>query len=170
MVLGYLANPFTAPAFSAPRAATGEIDFSEPVHGRDGVVRWFRFENCEPTGHIGLRAAFDHRATDQCSVHLVCTMTAADDVDGYVTANFDDGGIVRLDDAVILDKLAYPEKGHGLLYNDRYMFEYTAPIEIAKGSHRLCLTSVNSHGSWGANIRFADAEGYPLKGLSFSAP
>ena len=170
MVLGYLGNPFTAPAFSAQAAATGPIDFAAPVHGRDGVVRWFPFSNYEPTGHIRLRAAFDYRATDKCSVHLVCTMTAADDVEGNMLANFDDGGLLRLDDQVIMDNLAYPERGHGLLYKDRYLFEYAVPIKITKGSHRLALTSVNSHGSWGMNLRFVDAEGYPLKGLSFSLP
>jgi len=170
MVLGYLGNPFTAPAFSAPDAATGPIDFTAPVQGRDGVVRWFPFSNYEPTGHIRLRAAFDYRATDKCSVHLVCTIIAAEHVEGLVLANFDDGGLVRLDDEVILDKLKYPKRGHGLLYKDRYLFEYRAPVRISKGAHRLAVTSANSHGSWGVNLRFADAEGYPLPGLGFTAP
>jgi hypothetical protein len=50
------------------------------------------------------------------------------------------------------------------------MFEYSAPVKIAKGAHRLSLTSVNSHGAWGMNLRFGDRDQYPLKGLSFSMP
>lgn len=170
MTLGFLANPFTAPAFSAPAAAMRRINPDEPVQGRDGAVRWFPFRNNEPTGHIRLRSAFDYRRTDDCSVHLVCNVTAAEDVEGFVLANFDDGGLIRLDNDVVLDKLRYPEKGHGLLYKDRYMFEYQAPITIKKGTHRLAVTSVNSRGSWGVNLRLADADGFPLPGLKFTRP
>lgn len=170
LILGYLGNPFTAPAYSAPSTADFPINKEELVQGRDGAVRWFAFHNNEPTGYVRLRAAFGNRATDNCSVQLACTMTAENDVDGVLWLNFDDGGIVKMDGEVLLDKLAYPKKGHGLQYKDRYLFEYQVPVTITKGNHTLMITSVNSHGVWGVCMRFADADGYPLSGLSFALP
>ncbi len=170
MVLGYLSNPFVSPAFAAPEAATAPVDPWQSIQGRDGVVHWFPFHNYEPTGAVQLRTAFDYRRTDDCSVYLVTTVTADHDVDGFIWANFDDGGSVRLDDDVVLDHLSYPEKGHGILYRDRYLFEYHAPISITNGTHRLTITSVNAHGSWGLNFRIGDADGFPLSGLTFSLP
>ncbi len=170
MVLGYLSNPFVSPAFASPLSATRPIRLDESIQGRDGTVHWFPFRNYEPTGAILLRTAFGYRRTDDCSVHVVAMLTADADVDAYLWFNYDDGGLVRLDDRVVLDKLAYPERGHGVLYRDRYLFECREPIHIAKGKHRLAVTSVNAKGSWGMTLRVADADAFPIPGISFSLP
>jgi len=71
---------------------------------------------------------------------------------------------------IVFDRRSYPERGHGMVFKDRYLFEEAVPLHISKGEHRLGITSLNSHGLWGFNIRFSDHDGYPDKALGFSLP
>ena len=170
MVLGYLDNPNVRTAFSAPMAWKAPFDFTTPVQGRDSAVRWFRFQNRDPLGSIRPRIAFDDRATDKCSIHLVCTVTVKKDTPAFFWCNWDDGAIVRLNDTVVLDRAKYPERGHGLLYKDRNMFEEKVPVTIPKGENTLSITSYNAKGCWGVNLRIGDEDAYPIKGIRFGLP
>lgn len=170
MVLGYLDNPFVRTAFSAPMAWKAPFDFNTPVQGRDNAVHWFRFMNRDPLGAIRPRVAFDDRSTDKCSIHLVCTVSVQKETPAFFWCNWDDGAIIRLNDTVILDRSKYPERGHGLYYKDRYMFEEKVPVTVPKGESTLSITSYNSHGSWGVNLRIGDEEAYPIEGLRFGLP
>ncbi len=169
-LLGPLGNPRIAPQFAAPAAALAEVRSEDLFHGRDGAVAWRRIAPLTPLGTVSLKQPFDWRATDDMSVHLVATVRASGNTEGYLWVNWDDGIIVRLDDAVVFDRSDYPEKGHGLLYRDRFLFEEKVPVTLAKGETRLAVTCINAKGSVGFNLRFADAEGYPLPDLSFSLP
>jgi hypothetical protein len=84
--------------------------------------------------------------------------------------NWDDGAVVWLNGQVIVDHKQYPEKGHGMVFKDRYDFEETVPVTIPKGENTLAITSVNSKGRWGVNIRFTDENGWPVEGLHFGLP
>jgi len=170
LVLGPLGNPFTHPEYSAPGAVFRPIRSDEAINGRDGVVHWFPFHNYEPLGSVRLMAAFDWRSTDDCSAHLVCTVSARKPVRAYMWMNWDDGVEVWLSGRTIFEHRAYPKQGHGLLYRDRYLFEERVPVVIPKGESRLAVTCINSHGSWGFNIRFTDKDGFPLEGVTFSVP
>lgn len=170
LLLGPLGNPFTHPEYSAADALLRPIRLDEAIHGRDGAVRWFVFRNHEPTGSVRLMPAFDWRNTDDCSVHAICMMSAPKELKGYIWINWDDGVVVWIGDKLVFDHRTYPERGHGLLYRDRYNFEERVPVVIPKGESRLAVTCINSHGQWGFNIRFADEDGFPLEGLRFSLP
>ena len=170
MVLGPLDNPFVRKAFSAPSAWKAPFNFDAPVQGRDSVVRWFRFPNREPLGTIRLRAAFQDRATDNNSVHLVCTVIARKETPAFFWFDRDDGAVVRINDDVIIDRAEYPERGHGMHFSDRYMFAEKIPVTIPKGESRLAITSYNAKGSWGVNFRIGDEDAYPIKGIRFGLP
>jgi hypothetical protein len=170
LVLGPLGNPFTHPAYSAPQALLRPIKLDEPIHGRDGVVRWFIFHNYEPLGSVRLQAAFDWRATDDCAAHLVCTISAKRKTQGYMWLNWDDGIAVWIDDKLVADHRTYPPEGHGLLFRDRYQFEERVPVVVPRGESRLAVTSINSHGSWGFALRLTDSTGFPVQGIRFAVP
>lgn len=168
LVLGLLGNPFTTPRFAACDAFKFLMRPDLPFHGRDGVVRWFPYPNREPLGSVRAKAAFDWRRTDDSSAHFVSWVSATEELHGFLNIGWDDGVIVNLENKEILNRAEYPEKGHGLLFRDRFNFEETIPIHIPAGKSLLAVTSINSHGSWGFNIRFTDALGYPLEGIHFS--
>ncbi len=170
LVLGPLGNPFTQPAYSAPSALFGPIRLDVPVQGRDGAIRWFVFHNHEPLGAVRVMAAFDWRATDNASAHFVSLLRAERDLEAFMHVNWDDGVAVWINDQMVFDRRAYPPEGHGLLYRDRYLFEERVPVRIPAGESRLAVTCINAFGSWGFNVRFTDAEGFPLEGLTFSLP
>ena len=170
LILGPLGNPFTHPAYSAPGALSNPTRSGEPLHGRDGVVRWFVFHNYEPLGSVRLQAAFDWRATDDCAAHLVCDIRSPKETPAQMCVNWDDGIAVWIDDKLVFDRRTYPPEGHGLLFRDRFLFEERVPVVISKGKSRLAVTCINSHGSWGFAIRFTDADGFPLEGVRFSVP
>jgi hypothetical protein len=170
LVLGPLGNPFTHPQYSAPGAIFRPVRLDEPIHGRDGVVRWFVFRSREPTGSVSLRAAFDWRATDDCSAHLLSEISSPDRVRAYMWIGWDDGIAVWINNKMVFDHRTYPKRGHGMLFRDRYLFEERVPVVVPKGKSRLAVTSINSHGVWGFAIRFTDKDGFPLEGLTFSLP
>jgi hypothetical protein len=167
-MLGPLGNPFAGAAFSAPTAALPPIRFDRPIAGRDGAVRWFPFRNLDPLGSVHLRAALEWLRTDDCSAQLVTWITSKEETHGFLNMGWDDGVEVRLGGEVVFDRREYEKGGHGLLYLDRYDFEERVPVTIPKGSTRLAVTSINSHGGWGVNIRLTDAEGFPLEGVKFN--
>ena len=170
MVLGPLTNPFLDPAFAAPTAMLRPIRSDQPIPGRDGAVRWFPFHNYEPLGHVRIQGIFDWFKTDNASVHLVTNVVAETDVQAYLHLGWDDGIAVWLNDTLVFDRRAYPERGHGLLYRDRYNFEETIPVKIPAGESRLAVTSINQRASWGVNLRLTDENGWPIDTLTFALP
>lgn len=169
-VLGPLGNPFTRPEYAAQGAIFRPIHLDEPIHGRNGAVRWFVFHNHEPTGSVRLMAAFDWRNTDDSSAHFVCNITAKEQVGGFMHIGWDDGAAVWIGGKIVFDRRTYPKRGHGILYRDRYQFEERVPITIRRGKSRLAVTCINSHGNWAFSIRFTDKDGFPIEGVTFSVP
>lgn len=170
MILGPLGNPRTLPQFTATAALSAPVRTSVPWQGRDGAVHWFPHYALDPLGTFSLKQPFDYRNTDNASAHAVVNVTAPAEVKAQLWMNWDDGVVVRLGDKVIFDKSDYPETGHGILFKDHYLFEEHVPVTIPKGTTRLSVTSLNLKGSWGFNLRFADEDGYPVKGLAFTLP
>lgn len=170
LLLGPLGNPFVYPAFAAQDLPRGPIDFDAPVHGRDGLVRWYPFHNYEPLGAVRLREAMDWRGINEQSTLLSTLVVAEQESDAYLWFNWDDGAVVYLNQEVVLDRAVYPPKGHGLLYQDRYLFEEHIPISLKQGENLLTIVSINAKGSWGVNARIGDVNGFPLEGISFKLP
>ena len=170
LMLGPLGNPFVNPAFAASGAALRPPKRSGVWHGRDGAVRWFTFPLYNPLGSVPLRAVMDWRDTDFASYHCAAVIHAEKDVAAVMLLNWDDGAIVRLNGQVVSDHAQYPERGHGLQYNDRYLFEDKVPVALHEGDNDLMVTCINAKGGWGFNIRFVDEDGFPVKALSFGVP
>jgi hypothetical protein len=170
MVLGMLGNPKTKPQFAAQAALTAPIRPQDAWQGRDGAVHWFPYIALDPLGTFSLKMPFDYRNTDDSSAHAAVDIVAPVETKAFLWFNWDDGAIVRLGNTVVIDKSDYPEKGHGLLFQDKYIFEDHVPVTIPRGKTRLTVTDLNFKGSWGFNLRIADEEGYPIKGLAFVLP
>jgi len=165
--LGMLSNPHTEPAFAAVSAATGPIDPQMPHHGRDGVVRWFAFDNLDPRGSTSGRYLFDWFHTDNSSAHFVTCIHSEKEHQAILHTGWDDGIVIRLGDTAVFDQAEYPQRGHGMLYLDRYLFEKHVPIVIPKGETRLSVTSINSHGVWGFSLRITDGDQIPFEDVRF---
>ncbi len=170
MLLGPLANPFTAPKYAAPVYALNEVDPFAAFYGRDGMVRWFPFHNYEPMGSVSLRAAFEWRATDNASVQAFTCMTAPRREEAVLHFGWDDGAVVWFNDRIVFDKRDYPEKGHGMQFQDRYLFEEHVPLTIPKGTSSLRVACINSRGVWGFSLRITGKDGFPIKGVKFHLP
>ncbi|MBI2435972.1 MAG: hypothetical protein HYV26_24210 [Candidatus Hydrogenedentes bacterium] len=171
LVLGLLGNPFTTPQFFPGAPAQPPLSLDALYHGRDGVVRWFSSPDYSLLGDVSLMKYFDWRATDNAAAILATQVVAKrDQRDAHVWLGWDDGAVVRLDGRVVMDHAVYPERGHGTFFRDRYNFEDHVAMPVTAGRHLLTITSINSHGSWGVNLRIADADGYPLSGIRFETP
>ncbi|MBI2422684.1 MAG: hypothetical protein HYV27_07630 [Candidatus Hydrogenedentes bacterium] len=170
LILGPLSNPFDNPAWSAPRTLLKPLRLDRPVAGRDSMVRWFPFKNYEPLGSIRIMPAFEWFKTDMASVQLVSDVESESPVQALLHLAWDDGAAVWLNGALIFDQRSYPERGHGMLYRDRYDFETQVPIALPQGKSRLAVLSINQKGGWGVNLRITDKDGWPLSGLRFSLP
>jgi len=165
--LGMLSNPHTEPAFAAVSAATGPIDPQIPIHGRDGVVRWFAFDSLDPRGQTNCRYLFDWFHTDRSSAQFVTYLHSEKEHEAILHTGWDDGIVIRLGDTVVFDQATYPQRGHGMLYRDRYLFEKHVPIVIPKGKTRLSVTSINSHGVWIYSLRITDKDNIPFEDVQF---
>ncbi len=166
-VLGILGNLHTKIQYSAQEAALPPIDLVVPYHGRDGLVRWFAYDNMDPRGITSCIQIFDYRNTDDASAHLVSYVHSKRAQEGYLNLGWDDGLIVGFNGSTVFEETDYPPQGHGWLYRDRYSFEKRVAISIPKGRSYLSVTSLNSHGNWLFSLRLTDGEGIPLKGLRF---
>ncbi|MCC6698708.1 MAG: hypothetical protein IT365_23995 [Candidatus Hydrogenedentes bacterium] len=166
-VLGPLDNPNVRAAYSAPKAFLGAINADNVYRGRDGAVRWTALRNLEPLGHLRMTAFADWCATDNASAQWVATVQAEKNTKAFVHVGWDDGVAVYLNHTLVLDRLAYPERGHGMLYLDKYNFEEKAPIAIPSGKSRLTVICVNGKGNWGVNLRIADENACPISGITF---
>lgn len=167
LVLGPLDNPKERPAYSAPEALLRPIRLDQSIAGRDGAVRWFELRNYEPTGAIRVMGAFDWLKTDMASVQLVAEVACEKETKALVHLNWDDGAALWLNGALILDRREYPERGHGLLFRDRYDFEATAPMKLPAGRSRIAVVCINQRGGWGVNFRLTDPDGWPIGGVRF---
>ena len=166
MILGPQGNPFSAPAFCVSADAPEPLPPEEPIHGPDGVIRWFPYRNWEPTGRMLLREVFDWRRTDQAAAQLVCDLHCEQDLDGHLCLGWDDGLAVWLDGRRIFDHRTAVSHG-GLLHRDRLLFEERLPVSLGRGAHRLAVTCLNLKGEWGFNLRFTGQDGLPAPGLRF---
>lgn len=166
-VLGMLSNPHTQPAFAAVRAVLEPINTYAAHFGRDQVVRWFAWDNLDPRGIIGMKYLFDWQNTDSSSAHLVSFVHSEKEHKAFLHVGWDDGIIVYLGNKIVFDQRDYPQRGKGLLYKDRYQFEKRVPIAIRKGSTRLSVTSINSHGNWLFSLRVTDENDLPFADVRF---
>jgi hypothetical protein len=136
-------------------------------HGRDGVVRWFRYDNLDPRGVTNCKYLFDYRDTDNAAAHFVSFIHNPKKRPAYLHVGWDDGVVIRLGEEIVFDQADYPERGKGQLYRDKYQFEKRVPIALEAGSTRLAVTSLNSHGSWLFTLRITDENDIPFKDVSF---
>jgi len=166
-VLGMVGNPHTRPEYAALEALSRPIDPYKPYHGRDGVVRWFAFDNLDPRGITSCRYIFDWRNTDDAAAHFVTFIHSERRHQAYLNVGWDDGIVVRLNDDIVFEEADYPPEGHGLLFRDRYIFERRVPITVEKGRTRLSVTSLNSHGNWLFSVRITDEAGMPFDDIRF---
>ena len=165
-----LSNPRSDPAFSAPEAMKRLPDTQTPYIGRDGVVRWFVWDNFDPRGAVSPRAIVDWWKTDSTSAVFVATVCSDRPRDVFVEAGWDDGLLVCVNGDTVLDRRDYPRRGHGWHYRDRYIFEDRAPVHLPSGCSTVRVLSLNSHGNWVFSIRFVDENGLPVSDLRFSLP
>jgi hypothetical protein len=170
MLLGPLANPFTQPAYASPVYSMNGVDSSKAQQGRDSAVHWFPFHNYDPMGAVSLRAAFDWLNTDNSALQAVTLVKSRHEQEATLHFGWDDGAVVWLNDAMILDKRSYPENGHGMQFCDRYLFEEHVPIIIPKGTSLLRVSSINLKGIWGFALQITDRNNHPIKDLEFSLP
>ncbi|MCA9434598.1 MAG: hypothetical protein KC978_02360 [Candidatus Omnitrophica bacterium] len=169
LVLGPLGNPHTQPE-RFPEKPFDRADWNWPVHGRDGVVRWFRFPNLEPLGTARVRAIYDWDHTNNCSTLLATTVVCEAEQEALLWIGWDDGVLITLNGEVVFDRSDYPKRGKGMLYLDRYNFEEKIPLQLHPGSNLMTVTSINSHGVSGFNLRVTDLDGYPIEGIDFDLP
>jgi len=168
-VLGILANPHSKPEYAASYAPMLPINLQQRFQGRDQAVRWFNYAVMDPRGIINLARTFDWRNTDSSSAHLVTFIHSPKPQQAVLQIGWDDGVIVRCNDQIVFEKATYPKRGHGQFYRDRYIFEQQIPILLQKGSNKLAVTDINSHGIWQFNLRLTDSQGLPLEGISFKS-
>ena len=166
-VLGMLGNPHTRPQFAAAEALRAPINPQTPYHGRDGAVRWFAFDSFDPRGMVSCIGVFDHRNTDDASAHFVTFMHNPSERRAVLHTGWDDGILIQLGDEVLFDARTWPGRGKGLLYRDKYQFEKRVPFTLPKGTHRLAVTSINSHGNWLFSLRLTDERDVPFPDVRF---
>jgi len=165
-----LANPKNGAAFSVPEALEVTPDPGPAFIGRDGVVRWFVWENLDPRGAVSPRTILDWWNTDSSAAVFVASVWSERPRDVYVEIGWDDGLLVTLNADTVLDHRAYPTRGHGWQYRDRYIFEDQALVHLPAGTSTLRVLSLNSHGNWVFSLRFVDERGLPVPDLRFGLP
>jgi len=166
-VLGPLGNPHTHPEFAAEESREESIDPYRPYHGRDGAVRWFVFQNNDPRGIVSCRYVFDWRRTDDASANFASFVHVQRPMDLLLNVGWDDGIRVWLNDRLVFDRAEYPPEGHGFQYRDRYCFEDRVRVRLPRGTSKLFVTSINSHGNWIFSLRLTGEDGIPPAGLQF---
>lgn len=166
MALGVLSNPKIQPAFAAEDAVRLPIDFRRVHYGRDGAVRWFRWDNVDPRGIVNCITVFDYLRTEGASAHFVTFIHAERRTEGWLHLGWDDGLVVRIGNETVFNETDYG-RGHGWFYQDRYAFERRERVTIPAGVTPLMVTSMNAKGSWMFSLRFTDDAGMPLNGIRF---
>ena len=166
-VLGLLGNPHTQPQFAVAEALREPIHPHTPYQGRDGVVRWFAYDNLDPRGMISCAGIFGHRNTDNSSAHFVSFIHNPRARRAVLHTGWDDGIIIKLGDQVLFDARDYPPRGKGLLHRDKYQFEKHVPFTLPKGRSQLSVTDLNSHGNWLFSLRITGENDIPFRDVSF---
>ena len=166
-VLGPLGNPHIQPQFAAAEALRVPISPQTIYHGRDGVVRWFAWDNLDPRGLVSCVRCFDYRNTDQAAAHFASYVDNPSERRAVLHTGWDDGIIIRLGGQVLFDARDYPVRGKGMLYRDKYQFEKRVPFSLPKGRSPLFVTSLNSHGQWLFSLRITGEDDVPFPDLSF---
>jgi hypothetical protein len=166
-VLGKMGNVHTKPAFAGMDAPLGRVVEHDIHRGRDGGVRWFRYDNLDPIGQVSPRYIFGYTAVDDSGAHLVSYVHSPEERKAVLHLGWDDGARVYLGGKVIFDSLQYPPKGKGMVYQDKFLFEKQIPVTIPKGATRLALTTMNLRGKWVYSVRLTDANGIPFDDVKF---
>lgn len=166
-VLGMLGNFHSRPEFAAKGAIFEPIDLQKTWFGRDGVVRWFPYENLDLRGTTLLLHTFDWQHTDSASAQLVSFVHSASPREARLHVGWDDGIIIYLNHEIIFDRRDYPKLGKGMLFKDRYQFEEQVPFSLPAGTSRLAVFSINSHGNWIFSLRITDPQGLPFDDVAF---
>lgn len=170
MLLGPLVNPFTQPGFGPVAYAPNSVDRFNAYQGRDTAVHWFPFHSYDPMGSVSLRAAFEWRNTDNSSVQAVTLVKSPQAQEAVLHFGWDDGAVIWLNDKIVFDRRSYPERGHGMQFRDRYLFEEHLPLILPKGVNRLRVACINLKGVWGFALRVTGKDGFPLDDVTFALP
>jgi hypothetical protein len=166
-VLGLLGNPRTQPQFAAAEALANPIDPYTVYHGRDGAVRWFRFNNYDPRGTTSGRYVFDYRNFNDASAHFVSFIRNPRTRNAILHVGWENGIIVRLGDKIVFDGSDYPARGRQMLYLDKYRYEKHVPFTLPQGKTRLAVTSLNSKGRLSFGVRITDEKDIPFPDVRF---
>jgi hypothetical protein len=166
-VLGKMGNLNTRARFAGMDAPLGRVSEHEIHRGRDGGVRWFRYDNLDPIGITSPRYIFGFSNVDDAGAHLVTYVHSPQERQAILHVGWDDGALVRLGDKVVFDALQYPPKGKGMVYQDKFLFEKQIRVTIPKGVTRLSVTTMNLRGKWVYALRLTDPHGIPFEDVKF---
>ncbi len=166
-VLGKMGNVHTLPRFAGMDAPLGRVSEHEIHRGRDGGVRWFRYDNFDPIGVVSPRYIFGFSNVDDAGAHLVTYVHSAQTRPAVLHFGWDDGARLYLGGKIIFDSLSYPPKGKGMVYRDKFLFEKQIPVTIPKGSTPLVVTTMNLRGKWVFALRLTGPDGIPFDDIQF---
>jgi len=155
---------FRLPDIDAPLGRVGEHEIHR---GRDGGVRWFRYDNLDPIGITSPRTIFGFSNVDDSGAHMVTYIHSPEERKAVLHFGWDDGARLYLGGKIIVDALEYPPKGKGMVYKDKFLFERHIPVIIAKGVTRLAVTTMNLRGKWLYSLRLTDGDGIPFDDVRF---
>ncbi|MCE5307693.1 MAG: hypothetical protein LLG20_08620 [Acidobacteriales bacterium] len=166
-VLGKMSNLLTKPAFAGMDAPLGRVSEHEIHRGRDGGVRWFRYDNLDPIGITSPRTIFGFSNVDDSGAHLVTNIHSPEERKAILHFGWDDGARLYLGGKILVDALEYPPKGKGMVYKEKFLFEKHIPVTIPKGVTRLAVTTMNLRGKWLYSLRLTDGDGIPFDDIRF---
>ncbi|OQB41060.1 MAG: hypothetical protein BWY06_00964 [Candidatus Latescibacteria bacterium ADurb.Bin168] len=169
LVLGPLSTPHTSPRRTADEALGQPIKANRIFCGRDGAVRWFTWFSHDPRGIVNTRSVFDFLAADDMSMHIVAWLHSDREREVVLNVGHNDGVIVRVGDAVVLDKPELPAVPHRGFFRDRYQFEELVRVTVPRGKTRLAVTVICGKESWRFAFRVTDRDGYPVERVRFTA-
>ena len=170
MTLLPMKNPFDAnPGASVDAFSLPPLQAS-PLEGRNGPLTWKKFDNYEAMGAVSATRPMDWVNTDNACGYWACDVIAAGETPVVLHLNWDDGAVFWLNGNVVMDRSQYPERGHGTLFKDRYIFEETVQVNLPAGKSRLGVANPNAFGQWGFSFRITGPDGFPLPDLRFEVP
>ncbi|MBI3849707.1 MAG: hypothetical protein HY298_05370 [Verrucomicrobia bacterium] len=167
-VLGRVGNPHTQPQFAAVESLQKPINPRTAYHGRDGLVRWFAYDNLDARGVTQcMKDVFGFRNTDNAAAHFVSFVHSPSERSAFLHTGWSDGILIKLGDQVIFDASDYPPRGKGMLYLDKHQFEKRIAFTLPKGKSQLSVTSLNLRGKWEFSLRITDENDIPFQDVRF---
>jgi hypothetical protein len=170
MVLTPMRNPFDANANAPVTAFALPPLQTAPLEGRDGPLCWKKFDNYEAMGCVSGTRPLEWLNTDAACGYWASDVIVSAETPILLHANWDDGAVFWLNGKVVLDRSHYPERGHGMTYKDRYIFEESVSVLLRAGANRIGVANPTAFGQWGFSLRITGMDGFPTGDLRFEMP